>query len=111
MVVDAQDAYVRAMAELREDSRTNIDGLPTSTVAHVIRYGKLRFTLDQAQGNETLGRIRTLLRDGSSDVVAVAHKDGLSWLAVGPGIPIVIDEIAPEDGQSDRKALKQVGLA
>ena len=100
-----------AMAETSDSARTNIDGLRTSTVAHVIHYGKRTFTLDHAQGNQTLAQIRALLREGSSDVVAVAHKDGLSWLAVGPGVPIVIDEIAPVDGQSDRKALKAVGLA
>jgi len=99
------------MAETSDSARTNIDGLRTSTVAHVIHYGKRTFTLDHAQGNQTLAQIRALLREGSSDVVAVAHKDGLSWLAVGPGVPIVIDEIAPVDGQSDRKALKAVGLA
>jgi len=77
----------------------------------VIHYGKRRFILDQGLGNETLTRIRDLLRGGASDIVAVAHKDGLSWLVIGPGVPLTIDEIAPEEDQSDHKALKQLGLA
>ncbi|WP_243064534.1 hypothetical protein [Humibacter sp. RRB41] len=99
------------MEERRDRTRSNIDGLPTRTVAQVIHYGKRRFILDQGLGNETLTRIRDLLRGGASDIVAVAHKDGLSWLVIGPGVPLTIDEIAPEEDQSDHKALKQLGLA
>jgi hypothetical protein len=89
---------------------TNIDGLPTRTVAHIVRYGKQSYTVDRREGNEVLERVRALLRDGASDIVPLTHKDGLTWLVVGPGVPITVDEIVPDKGQSDRSALKHLGL-
>jgi hypothetical protein len=92
-------------------TNTNIDGLPSTTVAYVIRYGKTRYVLDASEGTDVLKRIRALLHDGSHDVIPLTHRDGFTWLVVGPGIPLTIEEVSPGKGQSARSALKHLGLA
>ncbi|GIT78864.1 hypothetical protein LLS1_05330 [Leifsonia sp. LS1] len=54
--------------------------------------------------------MRTLLRDGTTDLVPLVHRDGFGWLVVGPGIPIAVDEIETDAGRSEQHTLKRLGL-
>jgi hypothetical protein len=92
------------------DPHSNIDGLPSNAVGYVLHYGKRSFTVDSAEGTEVLARIRSVLRDGSSDIVPVAHTKGLTWLAIGAGVPTAVDEVSPGKGESVRAARKRLGL-
>ena len=62
------------------------------------------------EGYALLKRIRTLLRDGTTDLVPLVHRDGFVWLAVGPNIPIAIDEVEADEGHSEKHTLKRLGL-
>ena len=87
-----------------------IEGLAAKTVAHIVHYGKRAFVVRPSEAYAVLKRIRTLVKDGSTDVVPLVHRDGFVWLVVGPQIPISIDEIEPDDGKSAKHTLKRLGL-
>lgn len=101
------------------DTRTDtadapLDGqvasLSAKTVAHVIHYRRKTYVTRPAEGYALLKRVRTLLRDGTTDLVPLVHRDGFVWLAVGPSIPIAIDEIETDAGHSEQHTLKRLGL-
>jgi hypothetical protein len=98
----ASDADVLPEAELA--------GLSAKTVAHVIHYRRKTYVTKPSEGYALLKRVRTLLRDGTTDLVPLVHRDGFVWLAVGPSIPISIDEIETDPGHSEKHTLKRLGL-
>jgi DNA-binding response OmpR family regulator len=87
-----------------------VAGLSAKTVAHVIHYRRKTYVTKPAEGYALLKRVRTLLRDGTTDLVPLVHRDGFVWLAVGPSIPIAIDEIETDQGHSEKHTLKRLGL-
>ncbi|MGO4535802.1 hypothetical protein [Leifsonia sp. 2MCAF36] len=87
-----------------------VAGLSAKTVAHVIHYRRKTYVTRPAEGYALLKRVRTLLRDGTTDLVPLVHRDGFVWLTVGPGIPIAIDEIETDAGHSEKHTLKRLGL-
>ena len=82
----------------------------TKTVAHVVHYRRKTYVTRPAEGYALLKRVRTLLKDGTTDLVPLVHRDGFVWLAVGPGIPIAIDEIETDSGHTVEHTLKRLGL-
>ena len=84
--------------------------LSAKTVAHVIHYRRKTYVTRPAEGYALLKRVRTLLRDGTTDLVPLVHRDGFVWLAVGPSIPIAIDEIETDADHSEQHTLKRLGL-
>ena len=80
------------------------------TVAHVVHYRRKTYVTRPAEGYALLKRVRTLLKDGASDLVPLVHRDGFVWLAVGPGIPIAVEEIETDAGHSEEHTLKRLGL-
>jgi hypothetical protein len=95
----------------QNDTTQNIDGLETTSVAMIVRYGERKYVVDIGEAFGALQRIRHILRDGTSDIVPIAHSKGLVWLAVGPGIDVSFSEVAPKPSQSSQDARKQLGLA
>jgi hypothetical protein len=91
-------------------TEAEIEGLAAKTVAHIVHYGKRKFIVRPAEGYAVLKRVRTLLRDGTTDVVPLVHREGFTWLVVGPAIPITVDEVETDDGKSERHTLKRLGL-
>jgi DNA-binding response OmpR family regulator len=89
---------------------SEVAGLSAKTVAHVIHYRRKTYVTKPAEGYALLKRVRTLLRDGTTDLVPLVHRDGFVWLAVGPSIPIAIDEIETDAGHSEKHTLKRLGL-
>ena len=89
----------------------NPDGLETTSVAMIVRYAERKYVVDIDEAFDALKRIRTLLRDGVSDVVPLAHSKGLVWLSVGAGIPISFAEVDAEKSQSVAAARKKLGLS
>ena len=87
-----------------------IAGLRAKTVAHVVHYRKKTYVTLPSEGYALLKRVRTLLRDGGTDLVPLVHRDGFVWLAIGPSIPIAIDEVESDSGESEKHALKRLGL-
>lgn len=87
-----------------------VAGLSAKTVAHVIHYRRKTYVTKPSEGYALLKRVRTLLRDGTTDLVPLVHRDGFVWLAVGPSIPIAIDEIETDPGHSEKHTLKRLGL-
>jgi hypothetical protein len=87
-----------------------VAGLNAKTVAHVIHYRRKTYVTKPSEGYALLKRVRTLLRDGTTDLVPLVHRDGFVWLAVGPEIPIAIDEIESDPGHSEKHTLKRLGL-
>lgn len=87
-----------------------IAGLKARTVAHVVHYRRKTYVTLPSEGYALLKRVRTLLRDGTTDLVPLVHRDGFVWLAVGPGLPIAIDEVEADAGESDKHTLKRLGL-
>jgi hypothetical protein len=83
---------------------------PAKTVAHVVHYRRKTYVTRPAEGYALLKRVRTLLKDGATDLVALVHRDGFVWLAVGPGIPIAVEEIETDAGHSEEHTLKRLGL-
>ncbi|WP_374009323.1 hypothetical protein [Leifsonia sp. LS-T14] len=86
------------------------ESLSAKTVAHVIHYRRKTYVTRPAEGYALLKRVRTLLRDGTTDLVPLVHRDGFVWLAVGPSIPIAIDEVETDAGHSEQHTLKRLGL-
>ena len=84
-----------------------VAGLSAKTVAHVVHYRRKTYVTKPSEGYALLKRVRTLLRDGTTDLVPLVHRDGFVWLAVGPGIP---DEIETDPGHSEKHTLKRLGL-
>ena len=80
------------------------------TVAHVVHYRRKTYVTRPAEGYALLKRVRTLLKDGATDLVPLVHRDGFVWLAVGPGIPIAVEEIETDAGHSEEHTLKRLGL-
>ena len=79
---------------MAEPTRTvNIDGLETTSVAMVVRYGGRKYKVDINEGFDALKRVRVILRDGQSDIVPLAHSEGLVWLAVSPGVEVSFSEV------------------
>jgi len=91
-------------------TESEIAGLSAKTVAHVIHYRRKTYVTKPSEGYALLKRVRTLLRDGTTDLVPLVHRDGFVWLAVGPSIPIAIDEIETDPGHSENHTLKRLGL-
>lgn len=87
-----------------------VAGLSAKTVAHVIHYRRKTYVAKPSEGYALLKRVRTILRDGTTDLVPLVHRDGFVWLAVGPSIPIAIDEIETDAGHSEQHTLKRLGL-
>ncbi|WP_426625621.1 hypothetical protein ACPPVW_06070 [Leifsonia sp. McL0607] len=87
-----------------------IAGLSAKTVAHVVHYRRKSYVTLPSEGYALLKRIRTLMRDGTTDLVPLVHKDGFVWLAIGPSIPIAVDEIEADRGESEKHTLKRLGL-
>lgn len=87
-----------------------IRALNAKTIAHVIHYRRKTYVAKPSEGYALLKRIRTLLRDGTTDLVPLVHRDGFVWLAVGPSIPIAIDEVEADEGHGDKHTLKRLGL-
>lgn len=87
-----------------------IAGLSAKTVAHVIHYRRKTYVTQPSEGYALLKRVRTLLRDGTTDLVPLVHRDGFVWLAIGPNIPIAVDEIESDRGESEKHTLKRLGL-
>ncbi|WP_348789212.1 hypothetical protein [Leifsonia sp. NPDC080035] len=87
-----------------------ISALSAKTIAHVIHYRRKTYVTKPSEGYALLKRIRTLLRDGTTDLVPLVHRDGFVWLAVGPDIPIAIDEVEADEGHSEKHTLKRLGL-
>jgi hypothetical protein len=85
-------------------------GLSAKTVAHVVHYRRRTYVTRPAEGYALLKRVRTILRDGTTDLVPLVHRDGFVWLAVGPSIPIAIDEIETDAGHDEKHTLKRLGL-
>lgn len=102
------------MTDTRAADVSPTDAEPASpsakTVAHVIHYRRKTYVARPAEGYALLKRVRTLLRDGTTDLVPLVHRDGFVWLAVGPSIPIAIDEIETDPGHSEEHTLKRLGL-
>lgn len=92
---------------LTEDQVT---ALGAKTVAHVVHYRRKTFVTKPSEGYALLKRVRTLLKDGTTDLVPLVHRDGFVWLAIGPGIPISVDEVEADPGHSDHHTLKRLGL-
>jgi hypothetical protein len=82
----------------------------TKTVAHVVHYRRKTYVTRPTEGYALLKRVRTLLKDGTTDLVPLVHRDGFVWLAVGPAIPIAIDEIETDPGNTEKHTLKRLGL-
>ncbi|WP_025158161.1 hypothetical protein [Leifsonia aquatica] len=89
---------------------SEVAGLSAKTVAHVVHYRRKTYVTRPSEGYALLKRIRTLLRDGTTDLVPLVHRDGFVWLAVGPNIPIAVDEIETDAGHSEKHTLKRLGL-
>lgn len=87
-----------------------IAGLRAKTVAHIVHYRRMTYVTLPSEGYALLKRVRSLLRDGRTDLVPLVHRDGFVWLVVGPTIPIAIDEIEAERGENERHATKRLGL-
>src|SRR5689334_17295115 len=87
-----------------------IAGLSAKTVAHAVHYRRKTYIAVPSEGYALLKRVRTLLRDGTTDLVPLVHRDGFVWLAIGPSIPIAIDEIETDPGHSEKHTLKRLGL-
>lgn len=87
-----------------------VAGLSAKTLAHVIHYRRKTYVTKPSEGYALLKRVRTLLRDGTTDLVPLVHRDGFVWLAVGPNIPIAIDEVESDPGHGDAHTLKRLGL-
>jgi hypothetical protein len=87
-----------------------VAGLSAKTVAHVVHYRRKTYVTLPSEGYAFLKRVRTLLRDGTTDLVPLVHRDGFVWLAVGPSIPVAVDEVETERGESEKHALKRLGL-
>lgn len=87
-----------------------LTGLSAKTVAHVVHYRRKTYVTKPSEGYALLKRVRTLLRDGTTDLVPLVHRDGFVWLSVGPSIPIAIDEIETDPGHSEKHTLKRLGL-
>jgi hypothetical protein len=85
-------------------------GLSAKTVAHVVHYRRKAYVAMPSEGYALLKRARTLLRDGTTDLVPLVHRDGFVWLAIGPDIPIAVEEIESEQGESAKHTLKRLGL-
>jgi hypothetical protein len=94
------------------DARTtlNINGLETTSIAMIVRYAGRKYAVEIDEAFDALKRIRTLLRDGVSDVVPLAHSKGLVWLTIGPGVEISFTEVDAEKSQSAGAARKKLGL-
>ena len=95
-------------AEVLPDAE--VAGLSAKTVAHVIHYRRKTYVTRPSEGYALLKRVRTLLKDGTTDLVPLVHRDGFVWLAIGPGIPIAVDEIETDAGHSEKHTLKRLGL-
>jgi DNA-binding response OmpR family regulator len=95
-------------ADVLPDSE--VAGLSAKTVAHVIHYRRKTYVTKPSEGYALLKRVRTLLRDGSTDLVPLVHRDGFVWLVVGPGIPVAVDEVETDAGHSEKHTLKRLGL-
>ena len=80
------------------------------TVAHVVHYRRKTYVTRPAEGYALLKRMRTLLKDGTTDLIPLVHRDGFVWLAVGPGIPIAVEEIETDAGHSEEHTLRRLGL-
>ncbi|MFF2051249.1 hypothetical protein ACFVU2_06555 [Leifsonia sp. NPDC058194] len=89
---------------------SEVAGLSAKTVAHVVHYRRKTYVTRPSEGYALLKRVRTLLRDGTTDLVPLVHRDGFVWLAVGPNIPIAVDEIETDAGHSEKHTLKRLGL-
>ena len=87
-----------------------IDGLAAKTVAHVVHYGKREFVVLPSEAYGVLKRIRSLVKDGTTDLVPLVHRDGFVWLVVGPHVPISVDEIESDEGKTAKHTLKRLGL-
>ncbi|WP_089907480.1 hypothetical protein [Leifsonia sp. 21MFCrub1.1] len=103
-MTDTRTAATEALTE------SEIAGLSAKTVAHVIHYRRKTYVTKPSEGYALLKRVRTLLRDGTTDLVPLVHRDGFVWLAIGPSIPISIDEIETDPGHSEKHTLKRLGL-
>ena len=75
----------------------NIDGLETTSTAMIVRYAERKYVVEIGEAFDALKRIRSILRDGTSDIVPIAHRKGLVWLAIGPGVDLSFAEVAPKD--------------
>ncbi|WP_285115212.1 hypothetical protein [Leifsonia sp. fls2-241-R2A-40a] len=98
---------------MTESTTADLDvpaGASPKTVAHVIHYRRKTYVTKPAEGYALLKRVRTLLRDGTTDLVPLTHRDGFVWLAVGPSIPIAIDEIETDACHTESHTLKRLGL-
>ncbi|KRC47155.1 hypothetical protein ASE16_17625 [Leifsonia sp. Root227] len=96
------------MTEALTDAQ--VEGLGAKTVAHVVHYRRKTYVTRPSEGYALLKRVRTLLKDGTTDLVPLVHRDGFVWLAIGPGIPIAVDEIETDAGHSEHHTLKRLGL-
>lgn len=106
---------MRVMSDTRTDAADPLPaphaaGASAKTIAHVVHYRRKTYVTKPAEGFALLKRVRTLLRDGTTDLVPLVHRDGFVWLAVGPGIPIAIDEIESDPGHSEQHTLHRLGL-
>jgi hypothetical protein len=109
---------VRSMTDTRTTGAPSAEAIPESevaglsakTLAHVIHYRRKTYVTKPSEGYALLKRVRTLLRDGTTDLVPLVHRDGFVWLAVGPSIPIAIDEVESDAGHDDKHTLKRLGL-
>jgi hypothetical protein len=81
-------------------AHARIAGHSTKTVAHVVHYRRKTYVTTPAEGYALLKRVRTLLRDDTTDLVPLVHRDGFVWLAVGPNIPIAVDQIEETPAES-----------
>ena len=84
------------MTETLNDSQ--IAGLSAKTVAHVVHYRRKTYVTRPSEGYALLKRMRTLLKDGTTDLVPLVHRDGFVWLAIGPRHPVAVDEIETDAG-------------
>lgn len=107
-MTDTKDAAPAAGAE--PFPAAEIAGLKARTVAHVVHYRRKTYVTLPSEGYALLKRVRTLLRDGTTDLVPLVHRDGFVWLAVGPNIPIAVDEVETDNGESEKATLKRLGL-
>ena len=87
-----------------------VAGLSAKTLAHVVHYRRKTYVAKPSEGYALLKRVRTLLRDGTTDLVPLVHRDGFVWLVVGPNIPIAIDEVETDTGHTEKHTLKRLGL-
>jgi hypothetical protein len=96
------------MTETLNDSQ--IEGLSAKTIAHVVHYRRKTYVTRPVEGYALLKRVRTLLKDGTTDLVPLVHRDGFVWLAIGPGIPFSVDEVETDADHDEKHTLKRLGL-